>query len=158
MSDSEVIQYTTQSGDTLWDLADQYNSTIEEIMAANPGVDPDNLVVGQVISISAPPPQHRPPQHRPPERRPERRPEYRPPYRRPYYSPYYRQPYRPYYPYYAPPVACPSGATPYTVQPGDSLYSIASRFGVSVDIITATNPYVNFGIPLQVGQIICLPV
>jgi peptidoglycan DL-endopeptidase LytF len=154
MSDSEVIQYTTQAGDTLWDLADQYNSTIEEIMAANPGVDPDNLVAGQVISIAAPPPQHRPPQHRPPERRPE----YRPPYRRPYYSPYYRQPYRPYYPYYAPPVACPSGATPYTVQPGDSLYSIASRFGFSVDIITATNPYVNFGIPLQVGQIICLPV
>ncbi len=149
-SGSEVTQYTIQPGDTLWDLAGQYNTTVEDIMEANPGIDPDNLMIGQVIAIPDPPPT------RPstPERRPERRPQRRPPYRPPYYRPYYRAPYYPYYPY----TGCPVGATPYTVQPGESLYSISARFGISTDAIIATNPYVNFGIPLQVGQVICLPV
>jgi LysM repeat protein len=89
-----------------------------------------------------------------PERRPERRPEYRPE----------RRPYRPYYPYvpsypYTPPVAtCPYGASPYTVQPGDTLYMISNRFGISVQDIIAVNPYINFSTPLQIGQFICLPI
>ena len=141
-----TIQYTVQSGDTLWDLADEYELEVEEIMAANPGVNPDNLQIGQSINIpdSIESSQRRRPTRRPPARR---RPYY--PYRPPYYRPY---------PYYAPPVACPAGATPYSVQPGESLYSIAARFGISVDAIIATNPYVDFGVPLDIGQIICLPV
>jgi hypothetical protein len=47
----ETIQYTIQSDDSLWDVADDYNTTIEAIMAANPGIDPNNLYVGQVISV-----------------------------------------------------------------------------------------------------------
>jgi murein DD-endopeptidase MepM/ murein hydrolase activator NlpD len=46
-----TIQYTIQSGDSLWDLADEYNTTAEAIAAANPGIDPNNLNVGQVLSI-----------------------------------------------------------------------------------------------------------
>jgi hypothetical protein len=104
-----------------------------------------------------------------PERRPERGPEHRPggpydrrpehyrPYRRPYrYRPYY--PYQPYYPPYAPPYeACPAGAQPYTVQPGDTLYRIAYRFGISAGDIAAFNPNIDFG-ALAIGELICIPL
>jgi LysM repeat protein len=174
-NDSDLMEYTIQPGDTLWDLAEEFDTTVDDIMAVNPDVDPDNLQIGQVImipdmqqtSVSQRPGERRPGERRPGERRPgerrpgERRPEFRrPEYRRPPYRPYrpYRRPYQPYYPYYPSPGACPVGATPYAVQPGDSLYSIAARTGVSVDLIISTNPYINFGIPLQIGQVICLPI
>jgi peptidoglycan DL-endopeptidase LytF len=148
-----MTQYTVQEGDTLWDLANEYDTNIEDIMAVNPGIDPDNLQVGQVIALADPPPTRG--NQRGPGRRPEFRPGRRPPYRP--YRPYYR-PYRPYYPYVPPYAgACPAGARPYTVQPGDNLYSIAARFGISVDTIISLNPYVNFGLALPIGQLICLP-
>ena len=62
------------------------------------------------------------------------------------------------YPYYAPPAppfACPAGTGAYTVQPGDSLYAIATRYGVAPESVIAANPGVDFNY-LQVGQIICL--
>jgi FOG: LysM repeat len=147
--ESGIIPYTVQSGDTLWELASDYDTTVEDIMEANPGIDPDNLQVGQVINITG--------SQLGIQQRRGRRPGYR--YRRPYryygpYGPYYR-PYPPYYPPYA--GACPAGARPYTVQPGDSLYNIAARFGVSVDTIIASNPNVNFGLALPVGQFLCIP-
>jgi LysM repeat protein len=43
------------------------------------------------------------------------------------------------------------------VQPGDSLYAIASRYALSVDEIIAANPYIDFNLPLRIGQMICLP-
>ena len=43
--------YTIEAGDTLWLLSQRYNTTVEAIMAANPGVNPTNLFVGQVICI-----------------------------------------------------------------------------------------------------------
>jgi hypothetical protein len=52
---SKIIQYTIQPCDTLWDLAQRYNTTVEDIMAMNPGIDPYNLQVGQVILIPDPP-------------------------------------------------------------------------------------------------------
>jgi LysM repeat protein len=42
---------TIQQDDTLWLLAQRYNTTANAILAINPGIDPDNLVVGQVICI-----------------------------------------------------------------------------------------------------------
>ena len=161
---SQAIQYTIQPGDTLWDLANQYNTSVDEIIAANPGLDPDNLMVGQVIVIPDPP--QRAPERRPEYRRPERGREFhRAPYFRPpyyyYRRPYFRPPYYPPYPYpypYAPPVAaCPAGTTPYTVQPGDTLYTISARYGISLDALIAANPSVNFN-ALYVGQVICLPI
>lgn len=78
------------------------------------------------------------------------------------YPPYYQGPAPyPYYPtttpyYPAPTGACPIGTTPYTVQAGDTLYSIAARFNVPTGRIVANNPSVNFSLPLPVGQPLCI--
>lgn len=46
-----TMSYTIRSGDTLYLLANRYNTTVEAIMRANPGLDPYNLRIGQVICI-----------------------------------------------------------------------------------------------------------
>ena len=46
-----VIRYTIRPYDTFWMLAQIFNTTVESIMQLNPGVDPHNLQVGQVINI-----------------------------------------------------------------------------------------------------------
>lgn len=50
--------YTIRAGDTFFALSRRYNVSVGSIIAANPGVDPDRLVIGQVICIpgSAQPP------------------------------------------------------------------------------------------------------
>ncbi len=48
----QVINYTIKSGDTLYQLAQRYNTTVNRIMAENPGISPNNLRVGQVIQIT----------------------------------------------------------------------------------------------------------
>jgi hypothetical protein len=51
MANSNYYQYIIQPGDTLWDLANDYGLTVDDIMAANPGIDPDDLMPGQAIII-----------------------------------------------------------------------------------------------------------
>jgi hypothetical protein len=53
MTNSNLYQYIIQPGDTIWNLANEYGLTVDDILAANPEVDPDNLMVGQVILIPA---------------------------------------------------------------------------------------------------------
>jgi LysM repeat protein len=177
-NDSKLFQYIVQPGDTFGGLVNRYQVSSESIQAANPGVDLQNMQVGAAIAIPTDPavairqtgpsrrpqsgPSHRPeqgPEHGPgraPERRPRRGPEfYRP--GRPYYRPY--RPYRPYYPEPAYPYpACPVGVRPYAIQPGDTLYTISDRFGISPEEIVTNNPYINFQIPLPAGEFICLPI
>jgi hypothetical protein len=43
--------YTVQYQDTLWLLAKRFNTTIDAIIMANPGINPDGLFVGQRICI-----------------------------------------------------------------------------------------------------------
>lgn len=45
--------YTIQRNDTLWLLSQRFCTTIETIMAVNPGINPNNLTVGQTIWIPA---------------------------------------------------------------------------------------------------------
>lgn len=46
-----TIQYTIRPYDTIWMLAQVFNTTVDSIMELNPGINPRNLLVGQVISI-----------------------------------------------------------------------------------------------------------
>jgi hypothetical protein len=46
--------YTVRPFDTFWSLASQFDTSVEALLAANPGVDPNNLFIGQMIRI----PQH----------------------------------------------------------------------------------------------------
>lgn len=163
--------YQIKPGDTLSSLARRFNTTVSAIIAENPGIDPNNLQLGQNICIPVPPTPPTPPT---PGRCPggfiviiragdtfyglARR-----------YSisvealiaanpgvDYNRL--RPgqqiCIPAAAPPPACPGGT--YTVRLGDTFYSIARRFGVSVQALIDANPGVDFN-RLRVGQTICLP-
>jgi len=104
--------YTIKSGDTFYKLAQTYNTTVEAIRALNPGLDPYNLQIGQVICI----PGGSQPQPKP----------------------------------------CPGGSFAYTVKLGDTVYSIAQTYRTTVEAIMALNPGLNV-YNLQVGQVICVP-
>ncbi|KAL8786271.1 MAG: hypothetical protein Q9213_002866 [Squamulea squamosa] len=43
--------YTIKSGDTLYEIAKAHHTTVEAIEKANPGINPKNLQVGQVIRL-----------------------------------------------------------------------------------------------------------
>lgn len=48
-----LAPYAIQPGDTLWELAHRGRTTVEVIMRHNPGLDPCNLRIGQVICVPA---------------------------------------------------------------------------------------------------------
>ena len=54
------------------------------------------------------------------------------------------------------PPSCPNGFL-YTIQPGDTYFLLAQRFGTTVAAIQAAKPGVD---PknLQIGQVVCVPV
>lgn len=56
-----MFSYTIQPFDNYWNLANRFNTTVPAIMAANPDVDPNNLLVGQVIQIPRSPSSCAPP-------------------------------------------------------------------------------------------------
>jgi|LSQX01.1.fsa_nt_gb peptidoglycan endopeptidase LytF len=101
--------YAIQAGDTLFALAQRFNTTVNAIIAANPGIDPNNLRIGQVICI-----------------------------------PLSTQ---------LPP--CP-GNTLYIIGVGDTIFTIAQRFGTSVQAIITANPGIDPN-NLIIGQVICIP-
>jgi hypothetical protein len=43
--------YYVQYGDTVWGIAEDFNVDIDDLIAANPGMDPENLDVGERICI-----------------------------------------------------------------------------------------------------------
>lgn len=45
------IEYSVTRGDTLWDIAKAYNISVDAVLAANPGVVPTKLKVGDVIKV-----------------------------------------------------------------------------------------------------------
>ena len=46
-----TIQYTIRPYDTIWMLAQVFNTNVNSIMDLNPGIDPRNLIIGQVITL-----------------------------------------------------------------------------------------------------------
>lgn len=102
--------YTIRAGDTFFKIASTYKITVEALMRANPGVNPNNLQIGQVICI----------------------------------------------PTAAPPTpSCPGGFL-YTIKAGDTLYLLAQRYNVTVQALIAANPGIDPN-RLQIGQVICIP-
>ncbi|ACL69884.1 LysM peptidoglycan-binding domain-containing protein [Halothermothrix orenii] len=102
--------YTIKAGDTFYSLARRFNISLSAIISANPEADPESLRIGQRICIP----------------------------RQEYYPP------------------CPEGNF-YTIKRGDTLYSIAQRFSVSLDDLLEANPFI---VPenLEVGTVICIPL
>ena len=103
-----TFEYTIKQGDTIYKLAKQYNTTVEAILMVNPGINPDNLQIGQMICI--------------PSKKP----------------------------------APECDGTYYVVRPGDTLYSIAHKYGISLVELMAANPGVDPN-NLMIGQLICIP-
>ncbi len=102
--------YTIRAGDTLFALSQRFNVSVQAIINANPGIDPNNLQIGQVICI----PQMAPPM---------------------------------------PP--CPNGFY-YTIRAGDTLFALSQRFNVPVQEIINANPGIDPN-NLRIGQVICIP-
>ena len=48
----KTICYRICSGDTLFLISQMFDTSIDEIIAVNPGLDPENLTVGQVICLN----------------------------------------------------------------------------------------------------------
>ena len=46
-----VSTYTIEAGDTLQTIADQYGTTVEDLLALNPEIDPTALQIGQTIRV-----------------------------------------------------------------------------------------------------------
>ena len=164
-----TMPYTVRAGDTFFFLAQRFNTTVEAIMRANPGVDPNNLQIGQVICI----PVVRPPSMCPPGT-----------------MPYTVRAGDTFFflaqrfnttveaimranpgvdpnnlqigqviciPIAGPPSMCPPGSVVYIIRSGDTFFSLAARFGTTVEAITRANPGVDPN-NLQIGQRICIPI
>ncbi|MCL6558349.1 MAG: LysM peptidoglycan-binding domain-containing protein [Firmicutes bacterium] len=163
--------YTIQPGDTYFSLSRRFNVSVDDLREANPGVDPDNLQVGQVICI----PLAVPPDFCPPGT--------------------FTYTIRTGDTFFSlarrfgvsvedliavnpgvnpdalligqqicipavegiPPGACPAGTIPYIVRPGDTFFSLARRFGTTVEAVQRANPFVDPN-NLRIGQLLCIPV
>ncbi len=53
IADRPVTSYKIKSGDTLYKVSRKYGVSVSSIKAANPGIDPNSLRVGQTIKISS---------------------------------------------------------------------------------------------------------
>jgi LysM repeat protein len=157
-------EYTVQWGDTLFSLARRFSTTVEAIVALNGLADASNIHVGQVLKIpgsSAPPTGSGQ--------------EYVVQRGDTLFSIAQRHGttvdaiqrangiVNPWYISVGQRLVIPEGSTPaqpggttYTVQPGDTLYSIAAKFGKNVwDIVVANNLSEPYWI--LVGQVLTIP-
>jgi murein DD-endopeptidase MepM/ murein hydrolase activator NlpD len=49
---NKILQYTVKDGDTLWDISKAVNVDQDQILFTNPGMDPENLSIDQVLYLS----------------------------------------------------------------------------------------------------------
>ena len=163
-----TFPYIIRAGDTFYNLARRFNTTVEAIISANPTANPNNLQIGQRICIPT-------------------QPIFPPCPEGNYYT--IKQGDTLYkiarffnislddlieanpgidpmnlmvgqvicIPLARPPVACPPGSMVYIVKAGDTFYSIAHRFNITVEALMMANPGVNPN-ALLIGQQICIPM
>ena len=48
---AQATEYTIVAGDTLWDIAVRFGASLDEMVLANPGINPDLLHPGDVINL-----------------------------------------------------------------------------------------------------------
>jgi LysM repeat protein len=131
----EPIVYVVQRGDTVFRIALRYGSSVAAIANASGLSNPSLIHAGLELIIPCP-------RGAPQENAPT--PVSNPPAATPAPAPP------------APaPSACTSGIT-YTVQSGDTLYSIARRYGTTVEAVAAANNIVNIRL-ISVGQVLVIP-
>lgn len=134
--------YTVKSGDTLAGIAEQLGVSLEDLRAANPGIDAAALSVGQ--SIRLPSDTEAPPAATPEPAVTEApaAPTEPPPTDTP-----------------APPADTPTPSslgTTYTVAAGDIPETIAAQFGITVQALLAANPGID-PTRLSIGQVLVIP-
>jgi LysM repeat protein len=134
--------YTIQSGDTLAALAERFGFTVEDLLAANPGIEASALRPGQQINLPGDPGDVPPPPPPTPEPvEPEPTPEPPPP-EEPTPEPQVTEP--------------PAAGQIYVVQSGDLPVTIAEQFGISVEALLAANPDINPN-ALNIGDELVIP-
>jgi len=157
--------YTIRAGDTFFSIAQRFNVTVNQLIAANPGVDPDRLQIGQQICIPGAAPPGCPGGFLYTIRAGDT-----------FFSLAQRfnvtvneliaanpgvDPDRLQIgqqiciPTEPPTPGCPGGFL-YTIQAGDTFFSLARRFNVTVNQLIAANPGVDPD-ALRIGQQICIP-
>ena len=161
-SDGGYLIYIVARGDTLKSLAARFGSTVESIMASNPGITNPNVIYeGQRLTIYSAP--STPPPAPPPASG----------------QTYYvvrgdtlrkiaakfnttvdailrvnPQITNPNVIYVGQAIAIPAGPTSHIVQRGDTLRIIANKYGTTVDAILALNPNIKNPNLIYVGQVI----
>jgi len=125
---SNQCTYTVQPGDWLSSIANQMNSSVNDLMNANSLSDPNLLYVGQVLQLpgcnNAPSAVQPPPAQQPPMQQP--------------------------------PPATDQGQRSYTVRAGDTLSAIAAKFGVTASAVAFSNGIANPNW-IYVGQVLIIP-
>ncbi|NLC51325.1 MAG: LysM peptidoglycan-binding domain-containing protein [Firmicutes bacterium] len=109
-----ALNIVVRPGDTLFQLAQVFGVTVEDILEVNPGItDPDEIQPGLIVSIHA-----------------------------------------------EPPVGPDPGFAfaQHLVRSGESLFSIAQQYGISIDALIDVNPQIEDSSQVFVNQVINLPV
>ncbi|MBS4024123.1 MAG: LysM peptidoglycan-binding domain-containing protein [Clostridia bacterium] len=122
-----VRQYVVQPGDTLFLIARRFGTTVPAILAANPQITDPNVIFPGQI-INIP-----------------------------VAVPPTPPPTTPTPPPTPTPMPTPPPPGRYVVQPGDTLFLIARRFGTTVAAILAVNPQITDPNLIFPGQIITIP-
>jgi len=123
--------YTVQWGDWINKIAQKFGVTTQDILAANPGLNPNRIYPGQTINIPGPSGSVPPPAGATPTPAPATG-----------VTPA--------------PAPIPGGPTTHTVQRGEWLWGIARKYSITVEALVAANPGINpnFVYP---GQVLNIP-
>jgi len=108
ITQNDTNTYTVKSGDSLWSIANRYGTTVDTLKTLN-NLTSNVLMIGQVLKVPAS----------------------------------------------SLDAGVETGENTYTIKSGDSLWSIASRYGTTVDILKKLNNLSSNN--LQIGQVLKVP-